>query len=418
MNNSLSIQECVDGILTKMKEMNYSASTINHYRCWYNRFLEFCDAHNVTTYTEAISLQYLEEVFGISITSLADRDSYNRKYRDAIRFQLLLSSYNFNQTFTQRFHPGHKRLPQHQYWNSIYDRYIAYLHTLDYKQNTIGHKELLVRTLITTFISMGINDFTEVKQDAVNKAISDFIHFQPSVIKSRVQDMQQFFEFCFANGLTVDNKCDLIPMINTPHVYHLPTDMPVDSVKAMLNSIDRANTKGKRDYAILLLAARLGIRAVDITNLQLTDLNWSTNEIVIKQEKTYHTIHLPLLNDVGWALIDYIQHGRPQTDDKYVFRCMYAPYGRLKGSQAVESIFHSRMNKAGIKLETNNQPIGIHVLRHALGRVLLEKETDLPVISQVMGHQSIRSTETYIHIDMKGLAQCTISPEEVFPYGV
>jgi hypothetical protein len=182
MNNSLSIQECVDGILTKMKEMNYSASTINHYRCWYNRFLEFCDAHNVTTYTEAISLQYLEEVFGISITSLADRDSYNRKYRDAIRFQLLLSSYSFNQTFTQRFHPGHKRLPQHQYWNSIYDRYIAYLHTLDYKQNTIGHKELLVRTLITTFISMGINDFTEVKQDAVNKAISDFIHFQPSVI--------------------------------------------------------------------------------------------------------------------------------------------------------------------------------------------------------------------------------------------
>lgn len=418
MENSLSIRECVDGILACMKELHYSVSTINHYRCWYNRFLEYCDEHEYTAYTESIGIQYLEDIFGVSITSLADRESYNRKLRDAVRFQLLLSSYSFNRTFTQRFHREHKRLPEHQYWNSIYNRYLSYLHTQDYKKSTISHKELLVRTLLSTFISMGINDFIEVGQDAINKVISEFIHFQPSVIKGRIQDMQQFFEFCFANKLTEDNKCDLIPIINTPHVYHLPTDLPVDSVKTILNSIDRANTMGKRDYAILLLAARLGIRAIDIANLQLTDLNWSTNEIVLKQEKTYHTIHLPLLNDVGWALIDYIQHGRPQVEDKYVFRCMNAPYGKLKGSQTVEAIFHSRLNKAGIKLATNNQPVGIHVLRHALGRVLLEKETDLPVISQILGHQSIKSTETYIHIDMKGLAQCAISPEEVFPYGV
>ncbi|WP_274940963.1 site-specific integrase [Chordicoccus furentiruminis] len=418
MGKILSIRECVDGILTSMEDMHYSRSTIKHYQCWYNRFLEYCDAHNYVAYSEAISLQYLEEVFGVTIASLADKDSYDRRHREAVRFQLLLSSYSYNQTFTQRFHSEHKRLPGHEYWNRVYDQYLHHLQTLDYKRNTINHKELLVRTLLTTFISMGLNDFSEVDQNAVNKAISDFIHFQPSVIKSRVQDMRQFFEYCYANSLTQDNKCVLIPNINTPHVYHLPTDMPAESVKKMLESIDRANTMGKRDYAILLLAARLGIRAVDIANLQLNDLNWSTNEIILKQEKTYHTVHLPLLNDVGWALIDYIQHGRPQTEDKYIFRCMHAPYGRLKGSQAIESIFHSRMNKAGIKLETKSQAIGIHVLRHALGRVLLEKETDLPVISQVMGHQSIKSTETYIHIDMKGLAQCTLNPEEVFPYGV
>ncbi|MCM1500726.1 MAG: tyrosine-type recombinase/integrase [Clostridium sp.] len=230
--------------------------------------------------------------------------------------------------------------------------------------------------------------------------------------------MRQFFDYCYINGLSKENKSSLIPKITTPHVYHLPPVMSIENVKCLFESIDRANTKGKRDYAILLLAARLGIRAIDIANLQLNDLNWSTNEIILKQEKTYHTVHLPLLNDIGWALIDYIQHGRPETEDKYVFRCMNAPYGRLKGSQVVESIFHRRMNKAGIKLKTNNHPVGIHVLRHALGRVLLERETDLPVISQIMGHQCIKSTETYIHIDMKGLALCTIDPEEVFPYNV
>ena len=99
----------------------------------------------------------------------------------------------------------------------VYDQYLHHLQTLDYKRNTINHKELLVRTLLTTFISMGLNDFSEVDQNAVNKANSDFIHFQPSVIKSRVQDMRQFFEYCYANSLTQDNKCVLIPNINTPH---------------------------------------------------------------------------------------------------------------------------------------------------------------------------------------------------------
>lgn len=257
MDSLLSIQESIDGILASMEEMHYSASTIEHYRCWYKRFLEYCDARGYVNYSEAIGLQYLEEVFGISITSLADRGSYNRKLRDAVRFQLLLSSYSHNRIFTQRFHPEHKRLPEHFYWNAIYNRYLCYLQALNYKKNTIGHKELLVRTMINTFISMGLNDLTEVDQDAVNNAVSSFIHFQPSVIKSRVQDMQQFFEFCFANGFTADNKCDLIPRINTPHVYHLPVNLPVESVKKMLNSIDRANTMGKRDYAILLLATRL-----------------------------------------------------------------------------------------------------------------------------------------------------------------
>lgn len=418
MDNSISIQECVDAILKHMSDMNYSEATIGHYRCWYNRFLDYCDAHEYSIYSEAIGLEYLEEIFGISITSLADRDTYNRKLRDAVRFQLLLSSYNYNRVFIERFHPLHDQMPEHEFWKPVYEKYMRYIQSQDYKQNTINHKELAVRALLKAFIDMGVNDFKDVNQEAINKAVSNFIHFQPSVIKYRITDMKQFFDFCFANSISVDNKSDLIPPIITPHVYHLPSDMPVETVKVLLNSIDRANTKGKRDYAILLLAARLGIRAVDIANLQLTDLNWSTNEIILKQEKTSHTIHLPLLQDVGWAIIDYIQHGRPQTEDKYLFRSMSAPYGRLKGSQSIESIFHSRLNKAGIKLKTANQQVGIHILRHALGRALLEKGTDLPVISQVMGHQSIKSTETYIHIDLKGLAQCTISPEEVVPYGV
>lgn len=416
MNSHLTIQDCVDGVLQYMEQLKYTKSTIGHYKCWYNRFLKYCEENGYVYYTEAIGLEYLEKEFGLSITSLADRGSYDQKLRNAVRFQLLLSTYNDSRSFTPRFHADHKTLPEHRYWNQVYDRYIEYLNTLDYKKNTVAHKELLVRGLLSTFISMNVNTFYDVDQTVVNKAISAFVHFQPSVIKARIQDMQQFFAYCFANGLTIENKCDLIPPIVTPHVYHLPKNLDLETVKKLLSSIDRANTMGKRDYAILLMITRLGIRAIDIANLQLTDLNWSTNEIILWQEKTYQTIHLPLLNDVGWALIDYIQHGRPQTEDKYIFRTMNAPYGRLAGSQAVESIFHSRLNKAGIKLNTKNQPAGVHVLRHALGRVLLEKDTPLPVISQVLGHQSIKSTETYIHIDMKGLAQCTLNPEDIIPY--
>lgn len=418
MNTQPTISKCIDGIISKMQAMNYSESTVKHYQCWYGRFNTYCKNHGYEYYSEGIGLSYLEEYFGIKITSLAERDFYSRKLRDAIRFQLLLSCYNSTQSFNQRFFKGHPVLPQCKYWNEVYESYTAYLRKQDYKKSTFSHKELTVRSALTILIDMDIPNFSRVDNEAINHIIEGFIHYQPSVIKSRIQDLNQFFTFCFAHGYSSDNKSELIPAIKMPHIYRIPVHWDTDTVKKLLLSVDRANPKGKRDYAILLLAARLGIRAIDIAELKLTDLNWATNEIALAQQKTNQVVHLPLLNDVGWALIDYIQNGRPQVEDKFIFRCMNAPYGQLKGSQAIESIFHSRLNMAGIKLPDQHQAFGIHSLRHTLGRILLEKETPLPVISQIMGHQDIRSTDTYIHIDMKGLAQCTLDPAEVLNYAL
>ena len=181
----------------------------------------------------------------------------------------------------------------------------------------------------------------------------------------------------------------------------------------MLDSIDRTSSTGKRDYAILLIACRLGLRACDICKLQLNNFNWETKEIHLTQKKTQHTIILPLLNDIGWAVIDYIKNGRPKTDDPYLFVRVNPPYNALAGSPAIENIFTSRIHDAGLRIPRGKK-CGIHSLRHTLGSILLEKETPLPVISQILGHQSIRSTSTYLRLNMNGLAECPVNPDKVF----
>lgn len=116
----------------------------------------------------------------------------------------------------------------------------------------------------------------------------------------------------------------------------MPASWSADEARQLLDSIDRTSSTGKRDYAILLIACRLGLRACDICRLQLEDFNWETKEIHLIQKKTQNAIVLPLLNDIGWAVIDYIKNGRPKTRDSHLFIRAIPHYNALAGSSAID----------------------------------------------------------------------------------
>ncbi len=179
-----------------------------------------------------------------------------------------------------------------------------------------------------------------------------------------------------------------------------------------MDSIDKESIAGKRDYAILLLAVCLGLRSVDIANLKLSNIDWEKKMIFITQEKTSKNLTLPLLNDLGWSIIDYIKNARPQIESEYLFLEHRAPFLPLTPS-GISSIFTRRLRDSGIKI-ISGKKYGIHSLRHTLGTLLLEKETSLPMISQILGHQSIKSTETYLKLNMNELSKCPIDPDRVF----
>ena len=161
---------------------------------------------------------------------------------------------------------------------------------------------------------------------------------------------------------------------------------------------------------------RLGIRAGDIRDLKLHDLNWNTKQIEILQGKTSQYVTYPILDDIGDALIDYLRNGRPLTDCPFVFVRACAPHEAFAGGGSLNHIIIKYTRLAGITINRSSKH-GLHSLRHKLANTLLEQETPLPVISAILGHLSSKSTNIYLHTDIEGLKQCALDPDEVFKYG-
>jgi len=202
-----------------------------------------------------------------------------------------------------------------------------------------------------------------------------------------------------------------VPSVKSPKNLNIPALWEKDEVELLLKSIDRGNPAGKRDYAVILLATQLGLRISDLANLKLENLRWEYNEIELVQQKTGNRIVHPLLKDIGWALIDYIQNARPKIGDPTVFITINAPYTKMQ-SASIGCIIQRCMSRCGITKQPGTVS-GLHSLRHALARRLLEQGTPLPEVADILGHTSYSSTSPYLKVDVDGLRECSLSLEGV-----
>lgn len=412
--DKLTILECADQVIEIMRAKHYSEASINNYRKCFTDFYYYSIDKGKEYFEEVNAIEYANMVTGLELKDLAQDNKNTQKYIILLRALRILGEYSLTRTFTSRFSKFHEPVEENPYWNQIYDSFMLYLKTdCDYKDSTIKHKEYSVRKMMNILIQLKISSIDVINKNIIETVISSFIHETPKSVTHNLGDLKQFFQFCFDHSISKMNIVSLFPIIKTPHETKIPNTLSVDETKKLLDSIDRNDPKGKRDYAILMIASHLGLRAIDIINLKLTNFDWKLKKIIVAQEKTNHTITLPLLNDVGWSVIDYIKNGRPNVDSEYLFIEHRAPYEKFSNSCAVSSIFTRRMHEAKLNIKRNKR-LGIHSLRHTLGTALLEKETPLPVISQILGHQSIKSTETYIKTNLKGLSECPIDPERVF----
>jgi integrase len=183
-----------------------------------------------------------------------------------------------------------------------------------------------------------------------------------------------------------------------------------DNVAKLLDAIDRGNPAGKRDYAIILLVTRLGLRTIDVKHLRLSDLKWRDKRIELTQSKTAAALNLPLLPDVGWAIIDYLKNGRPKVESPFVFLRHLAPLAPFSDEDRLHQIVVKYMRLAKIPISPHKKK-GMHSLRHTLASRLLAENTPLPVISDILGHISSDSTAVYLKVDVTRLRECALNPE-------
>jgi integrase len=183
-------------------------------------------------------------------------------------------------------------------------------------------------------------------------------------------------------------------------------------VEKILNAIDRGNPCGKRDYAIVVLIARLGLRSIDVKRLEFSDFDWPGNRLFVTQAKTGHRFQLPLLKDVGWAVIDYIRHARPVCESPQVFIRHTAPIGPFSDQDHLHQILVKHARVAHVPISEKRRH-GMHSLRHTLATWLMEDGTPLEQIADILGQQSVRSTGVYLKSSLGLLAKCALDPDAV-----
>jgi integrase len=182
-------------------------------------------------------------------------------------------------------------------------------------------------------------------------------------------------------------------------------------VDRILTSVDRSTPLGRRDYVILLLAARYGLRPGDIRQLTLDEIDWRGARIDIRQVKTGRPLALPLLPDVADALSAYLRDGRPASTNRTIFLRHCAPFEPFAVENNLAAIMRAALRRAGLAARTGRR--GLYLFRQTLATRLLASGRPLKTIADLLGHASTQTTYGYTRVDLVGLRGVAISEEEV-----
>lgn len=257
------------------------------------------------------------------------------------------------------------------------------------------------------FIDKGADTFDTVTRDMINDFIKYLAPYSTTYVSENLRMLRRLCLYAFQNNYHSEDLSGCVPFVKNSRQQRLPAVYTEDETAKILSSFDRENPMGKRNYAIFLLAARMGLRSCDIKALEFGFINWTEKTVSFTQKKTKKYLTLPLPDDVGWAIIDYLKNGRPVSDSKYVFIQHTPPYGQYKD---LRNVLVKQMRKAGIETPANKR-IGMHCFRHSLATAMLENGVPLPVISQTLGHADIASTEVYLRINISQLRLCALEVE-------
>jgi integrase/recombinase XerD len=217
-------------------------------------------------------------------------------------------------------------------------------------------------------------------------------------LPSRTCGLRSFLGFLFQQKHISTNLASTVPKVAGWRSPELPRYLGTAQVEKVLQSCDRRRKVGKRDYAILLLLARLGLRAGEVIHLMLDDINWLTGEVCIRG-KGYRTDRLPLVQDVGQALVEYLRKGRPACSSRQVFIQSLAPYEPIQSSHTISALVQRAEARAKLPLPHR----GAHVLRHALATRMVRGGASLAQIGQVLRHQHSETTVIYAKVDLTAL---------------
>ena len=218
--------------------------------------------------------------------------------------------------------------------------------------------------------------------------------------KTPATHLRSFFQYLFAQGLTTTNLSLCVPRAHKPWAARLPRYLSPEEVEAVVASVRGNPRRGARDYAMLLLMARLGLRAPEIIAIQLDDIDWRAGELMVRGKGQQHD-RLPIPPDVGEAISEYLREDRSSATTRTLFVTHRAPNRPFKDSQVINAILKEAFAATGVKPPTPY--VGSHVLRHSLATNMVRAGASLEEIGDLLRHRSRATTMIYAKLDTDGL---------------
>jgi site-specific recombinase XerD len=242
-----------------------------------------------------------------------------------------------------------------------------------------------------TLARLGAGDIVRFVQRRV-------VHLHRKRAKQLTTALRAFLHYARYRGAITQDLVAAVPAVANWSMPSIPRAIPAESVRRLLASINRQTARGRRDYAILLLLARLGLRASEVALLELDDLDWNGGQLTVRGKRGARAA-LPLPADVGAAIAAYLRHARPCSSCRRVFLRAHAPRCGFAGPSAIDCIVRDALEQADIEAPTK----GAHQFRHGLATQMLRRGASLTEIGEVLRHRSPETTNIYAKVDLDAL---------------
>lgn len=363
-------------------------------------FIVYAREHDIDSFSIDHGIQFLEDHY--SMSQKMSEKKWNGVYLRCIN---AMAEYQLTGTVDMYLVSTRKKYYFPEAFKDSADAYLSYREYIGISSKSIQISRLYLSRFFAFLNTKNVMSLDTVTVPIVLEFLKSLSSFGKPTINSIMRTVRYYLKYCHDNGIMHEELFSKLPNPHYNRQSRLPSTYTEDEVRKTLDTIDMRNPCGIRDYAIILLIARLGLRSSDVANLRFSNIDWESDRIRLTQVKTGNPLELPLLSDVGEAIINYLKNARPKTESDHVFIRVQPPYTEFR-SGAVGALVHEHLLRAGIHLEGRKS--GSHALRHSLASRLLEHEIPLPVISEILGHVNTQTTMTYLRIDINELKKCAL----------
>lgn len=396
----ITIEQMMDAADRELRRLNLSPRTVYGHCKELQEFADYCAQNAMQIYSPDTGLIYFLQRYGLDMAdSTVKLTEQQRATRRTIRF--LDDIYQFG-CARRNSHHDYKVPPAYA---DVLESYLSDCIKNNGAPGTIDVK----RTKLKQFLCY-LDGRRILLPDITASDVSDYMttlyQYKRATIHIISSVLRDFFRYLHTSGILENNLAGDVPR---PKIYveeSFPETWTPEEIRQLLSAINRRTAIGKRDYAMILLAVLLGMRAGDICALNFKEIDWRKKVITYTQQKSGKINTLPLLPLIGEAIIDYLKNGRLDSDCDNVFIRHIHPYGAIASSSTLSETIKRYMRQAGLTIKSRKVA---HSMRHTVASTLLRNGVPLMTISNIMGHDTSKTTIAYTKVDIPALRKCALS---------